>query len=280
MIDLDISTEEKRLELYKLFESFNKIGDIYKYYGIYDTSKNIRYIRKIAEEIGFDLSIYKLKRSHKNVCCLNCGKELNSKQFKFCSNSCSATYNNKLRGPMSDETKSKISNSLKLLYLNSKIKNNKNKSYKKNSDKSPHYCVICGEIIYNKHINTKTCSQECFSKYMKLKSHEKHLESYKYYLENQEEFCRPNYIPKQFKPEFIEEQGGVCSICGCKPEWNGKPLVFVLDHIDGDASNNKRNNLRCICPNCDSQLDTFKSKNKNSARRNYWKEKILREAQK
>ena len=47
-------------------------------------------------------------------------------------------------------------------------------------------------------------------------------------------------------------------------------------HIDGNAANNRRDNLRMICPNCDSQLETFKSKNKNSSRRNYWKEKILR----
>jgi hypothetical protein len=45
--------------------------------------------------------------------------------------------------------------------------------------------------------------------------------------------------------------------------------VFILDHIDGKASNNRRDNLRCICPNCDSQLDTYKSKNKNSDRTYY-----------
>lgn len=39
--------------------------------------------------------------------------------------------------------------------------------------------------------------------------------------------------------------------------------------IDGNASNNRRDNLRCICPNCDSQLDTYKSKNKNGARYYY-----------
>lgn len=58
-------------------------------------------------------------------------------------------------------------------------------------------------------------------------------------------------------------------------EWNGKELHFVLDHIDGDASNNHQDNLRLICPNCDSQLDTYKSKNKNSARthrKNYLEE--------
>ena len=52
-------------------------------------------------------------------------------------------------------------------------------------------------------------------------------------------------------------------------EWQGKPLVFILDHIDGNAANNKRDNLRCICPNCDSQLDTYKSRNKNGARSYY-----------
>lgn len=138
-------------------------------------------------------------------------------------------------------------------------------------------CVICGKEFIGK---SKTCSSECRLELNKKISLERHKASYKYYLSHQDEFCRPNYIPHHYKNEFIEEQHGVCAICGCKPEWNGKLLVFVLDHIDGDASNNKRDNLRCICPNCDSQLDTFKSKNKNSTRRNYWKEKILRETQK
>lgn len=65
-----------------------------------------------------------------------------------------------------------------------------------------------------------------------------------------------------------------CIICGKQfyPSskmsgiWNNKPLVFILDHIDGHANNNTRTNLRLICPNCDSQLDTYKSKNKNSDR--------------
>ena len=68
---------------------------------------------------------------------------------------------------------------------------------------------------------------------------------------------------------ILKEQNNVCAICGSPPIWNGKPLVFVLDHIDGHASHNYRNNLRMICPNCDSQTDTFKSRNKNGERSYY-----------
>lgn len=80
---------------------------------------------------------------------------------------------------------------------------------------------------------------------------------------------RANYNISHFKQDILKEQNNECAICHCKPEHNGKPLVFILDHIDGHASNNKRDNLRCICPNCDSQLDTFKSKNKNGDRHYY-----------
>lgn len=65
---------------------------------------------------------------------------------------------------------------------------------------------------------------------------------------------------------IYKSQDYKCAICGLPTIWNNKELKFVLDHIDGDSSNNKKENLRLICPNCDSQLDTYKSKNKNSAR--------------
>ena len=60
---------------------------------------------------------------------------------------------------------------------------------------------------------------------------------------------------------LLEDQSACCAICGQANTWLGAPLVFVLDHIDGDASNNSRENLRLVCPNCDSQLPTFKARN-------------------
>lgn len=128
------------------------------------------------------------------------------------------------------------------------------------------FCLFCGKKIKN---NKKFCNPKCLGEY-------NHLKSYNDFLLNPEKFKNGSYTPKYFKDFFLKEQNFKCEICGNTNEWEGKVLVFVLDHIDGDSSNNERKNLRLICPNCDSQTETFKSKNKNSSRRNYLRDKIER----
>lgn len=53
-----------------------------------------------------------------------------------------------------------------------------------------------------------------------------------------------------------------CSVCGIGPEWNGKPMPLILDHINGINNDNRIKNLRFMCSNCDSQLPTYKARNK------------------
>lgn len=133
----------------------------------------------------------------------------------------------------------------------------------KNQSKEDFICENCGKIYkaYKSSVG-RFCSLKCFSEFNRLIK-------YQLLINGDESIMRANYSPKAFKDIILQEQGGICAICGMKQEWNGKPLVFILDHIDGHASNNKRDNLRCICPNCDSQLDTYKSKNKNGDRYYY-----------
>ena len=47
-----------------------------------------------------------------------------------------------------------------------------------------------------------------------------------------------------------------CSICGQLPIWQGKKLTLILDHINGENHDNRLENLRWVCPNCNQQLDT------------------------
>ncbi len=65
---------------------------------------------------------------------------------------------------------------------------------------------------------------------------------------------------------LLAEQQGRCAICEVPGEWNNAPLALVLDHIDGDSGNNARENLRLVCPNCDTQLPTCKSRNRGRGR--------------
>ncbi|MCK9576042.1 MAG: HNH endonuclease [Clostridia bacterium] len=53
-----------------------------------------------------------------------------------------------------------------------------------------------------------------------------------------------------------------CNSCGII-EYNGKNITLELNHIDGDNSNHTLSNLELLCPNCHSQTDTYRSKNKN-----------------
>ena len=67
---------------------------------------------------------------------------------------------------------------------------------------------------------------------------------------------------KRIKRRLIE--GGLpqrCALCALGPEWNGRPLVLHLDHINGIHDDNRRENLRLLCPNCHSQTATFAGRN-------------------
>ena len=68
-------------------------------------------------------------------------------------------------------------------------------------------------------------------------------------------------VPKWVHKHLSDLHGYNCTVCGIS-EHNGKPIVLECDHIDGDRKNNSVSNLRLMCPNCHSQTDTFKGRNK------------------
>jgi hypothetical protein len=53
-----------------------------------------------------------------------------------------------------------------------------------------------------------------------------------------------------------------CVICGYS-EWTGQPIPLEVDHADGNPDNNTEENLRLLCPNCHAQTETYKGKGKH-----------------
>jgi len=192
--------------------------------------------------------------------CLNCSKEIPNTQ-KFCSYKCTGIY----YGPeASRRLKKKFLKKCFNPECNNQTENPKfcshtcAASYNNtiNPKRKPeHKCKNCGKNINNTHWY---CSDEC-----KKKSNPST------FLSDDDIFTKNssrsrNFIKKKFM-KFIKNE---CSICGQLPEWQGIKLVMVLDHINGVPNDNRKENLRLVCPNCNSQLETFTSKNIAFQKRN------------
>ena len=121
-------------------------------------------------------------------------------------------------------------------------------------------CLNCNkESIWGHQKTNKYCSIPCQHEYQ-----------YKVYIAEwkqgvQDGKCGKLQTSRYVHRYVLEKQNYQCAICGIST-WNDLKITLELDHVDGDSTNNSENNLRCLCPNCHSQTDTYKAKNKGKGR--------------
>lgn len=72
-------------------------------------------------------------------------------------------------------------------------------------------------------------------------------------------YSRHSLKKRIIKNNFIPYK---CQICNLHPLWMEKELILILDHINGIFNDNRLENLRFLCPNCNSQTSTFAGRNK------------------
>lgn len=70
---------------------------------------------------------------------------------------------------------------------------------------------------------------------------------------------------KVLKRILIKIYGYKCFNCGIV-DWCKKILVLEIDHKNGNSDDISPNNVRLLCPNCHSQTDTYKGKNRGNGR--------------
>lgn len=146
---------------------------------------------------------------------------------KFCNHSCAAQHINK--GRRKDPVDGKMR-----YYSEDRLPN----------------CLSCGKELHGK--KTKFCDLQCQQDFRTK--------------ERMVEWQEGKHFENRVIRRFLEILHGYkCSVCGLS-EWNEKPITLEVEHKDGNSEDSSPENVCLICPNCHSQTDTYKGKNKGKGR--------------
>lgn len=178
--------------------------------------------------------------------CENCKKEHDGTygSGRFCSTKCARGFSTKAKR---EEINEKVSATLS--------KNGKP------TIKISDFCLNCGNKTRRR--SYKFCSCKCKSDY-----------EYKQYIQdwkngkNNGTNSNGFSISKRIRRYLWEKYEGKCSRCG----WNTpNPIIkkpfLEIEHIDGNCTNNKEENLTLLCPNCHSLTTTYKFLNVGNGNR-------------
>ena len=64
---------------------------------------------------------------------------------------------------------------------------------------------------------------------------------------------------RQRRERLMIEANFACTRCGFSERRDDGGCILEIDHVDGDGTNNSRENLRVLCPNCHALTPNFRN---------------------
>lgn len=225
----------KKEEIILSIKSSKSLCGVLKSLSCHTNSSNLNKLRKFIEDEKIETTHFNEKRKTKKDYeknpnkCKFCGKELpfDKRDNLFCDHSCAAKYNN-------------------------------SKGVKRHFSK---FCLNCGKE-FKKTQKASFCNNTCYAEY----NRKNYIERWKKGEESG--VVGGSEISQILRDYLINEANNSCEVCGwsqVNPYTGRVPLQ--IHHIDGDCTNNTRENLQVLCPNCHSLTQNFGSRNKKSSRR-------------
>lgn len=129
------------------------------------------------------------------------------------------------------------------------------------SNKREITCLSCGKTV--KTYGLIYCSIKCQRDY----AYRSYIKRWLCGEESGSHSKNPESQANHIRRYLFEKYGNKCQRCGwgeLNPTTNTSPLA--VHHIDGNATNNKPENLELLCPNCHSLTPNFGSRNKGFGR--------------